>query len=142
MIPKLEDIFPQYETVRLLNETINIYPFTVGQLPGVMKHIGGMFGGLMAGNLQAVDPMELLNTGGENILQILMLVSGKDREFFNYVPNDQAAKLVAAIIKVNKDFFILKLKPALSEIANVIPELKGLMSKANPSPTLSDSSAS
>lgn len=92
-----------------------IRPFTVGQLPRVLKAIRALIeaGGVdTEGNLNVFDA---LTNGAEHAVELMAVATGKDRSYFDNLDVDAGIDLMTAIIEVNKDFFTQRVQPKLAE---------------------------
>jgi hypothetical protein len=98
-------------------ESINIRPFTFGQLPAVTKHFAAIAGGL---SIEQVSIPALVASGGEDILAIMGIATGKPRAWFDTLDPEGGVALVAAIVAVNKETFAKKLMPALAGLAATV----------------------
>ncbi len=106
----MEVLFPEGKVVVVGGESFIIKPFTFGQIPkvvGAVKKIAGMFQG------EQVNVLDVIEQGGEDVLALVSMVTGKPRAWFDSVPADEGIALVTAIYEVNADFFAKKVAPLL-----------------------------
>lgn len=99
-------------------EQINIKPFTFGQLPAVTKHIAHIAAGAGHGDISIPA---LVATGGEDILAVLSIATGKDREWFDTLEDhSEGIALITAVVEANKEMFTKNLLPALTSLAKAV----------------------
>lgn len=97
-------------TVVVGEETITIKPFGVGQLPAVAQHLATIAEGWFEGMKL---PM-LLAKGGEDVLLVMALATGKPRAWFDSLYDlDKAIEILSAVIQLNQESFTKKLWPAV-----------------------------
>lgn len=100
--------------VRVNGETLTIAPFGFGQLPLVAELVDEITTKL---NGEQIDFMKILANGGESLMQLLSLATGKDREWFDEITDySEAVELISAVFELNKEQFIKNLLPALATV--------------------------
>lgn len=123
---EIQTLFPGKEVTLSTGETITIKPFTFGQLPKALKlsqKIGQALadsynaGKLSDAKVAVSAAIEVLAEGGEEIIELVGLATGKPRAWFDTVPGEDTLDILNAFIEVNKDFFTQK----------VLPKVMGLM---------------
>ena len=83
-----------------------------GQLPRVAKHLAAIAAGL--GDTDTLDIPALLASGGEDVLAVMAIATGKPRTWFDTLHDwDVGVQILAAIIELNKAQFAKKLLPAI-----------------------------
>ncbi|MGZ3322012.1 MAG: DUF6631 family protein [Xanthobacteraceae bacterium] len=114
MSDDLKALFPGQE-VAAGGEIIKVSPFVFGQLPKVAKCFASIKGVIEDGNL-----IEIASAGGEDLLQLLCLAAKKDRAWFDTLPSDEGLNLMAAVIRVNRDFFVQRMAPVLQRLTQAM----------------------
>lgn len=114
MSDDLKALFPGME-VAAGGETITVSPFVFGQLPKVAKCFASIKGVIEGGNL-----IEIASAGGEDLLQLLCLAVGKPRAWLDTLQSDEGLALMAAVIQVNRDFFVQRLAPVLQRLTQAM----------------------
>ncbi len=139
-MPDTEDIavlFPGREVV-CKGETIKVLPLYFGQYPLAAKHIKPLMAALQQSNLfmyreeaneagvktatfgladgwMAGLP-DLLDDGGEALIQLFSFALKKPREWFDTLPGDEGIALAQAFFEENSDFFVKKVLPKLQAV--------------------------
>ena len=117
---EMQTLFPGKELTLSTGEKITIKPFTFGQLPKALKlsqKIGQALanayneGKLTDSKVAVTSALEVLADGGEDIIELVGLATGKKREWFDTVPGEDTIDILNAFVEVNKDFFIQKIMP-------------------------------
>lgn len=114
MSDDLKALFPGQE-VDAGGETIKVSPFVFGQLPKVAKCFASIKGAIEGGNL-----IEIASAGGEDLLALLCLAVNKPRVWFDTLPSDEGLALMAAVIQVNRDFFVQRMNPTLQRLTQAM----------------------
>jgi hypothetical protein len=122
------------EAVAAGGETFDIAPFKFGQLPKVTKCLSSIAEKLQGGNV-----VEIAAAGGEDLINLVMLATGKSRAWFDELPMDEGLELIAAIITVNRDFFVARMAPILTRVTAA---LTGAKSLPDSSPAATDGATS
>lgn len=117
----LKTLLPESLTVDAGGQTFTIGPFTFGQLPGVLKHVGALIGAI---NGESLDLSALSEAGGESIIALVMIATGKPREWFDALPADEGIALMQAVLEANEDFFSRRLLPRLTLFNQALDGLK------------------
>ena len=115
---EIEVLFSNTKTFQINGESVTIKHFSFGQLPAVislLKGVGGVFAHYKnAGTLNSVEAMmDIVSSGGENLIQALVLNTGKPRAFFDEVPPDEGVKLMLEFLQMNIGFFTNRVVPVL-----------------------------
>lgn len=92
-------------------ETLTIKAFPFGKFPTVLEKIADLLPFLETG-----DMLGLVTQGGENVIALMMLATGKSREWFDTLDPAEGVDLVTAVVEVNKRFFEQKVKPLLDRM--------------------------
>jgi hypothetical protein len=130
----LQELIPQANQVevqpygRAEPETLTIYPFTLGQLPKVLRHIYALLRFVSADG--QFDAKEMFMLGGEDVLMCLAVAAGKSREWFDKLPLDQGIELLAVVISENQDFFVNHVMPHLATLTERFKAATNQMTQA------------
>ncbi len=128
----LDVLYPTGKEVQAGGETLTIKPIKFGQLPQASKLIAPISkqiaAALKAKNSRTVADtaamfVELLASGGEDLLVALGFFIGKPREWFDAVENDEGLALLNAVFEVNADFFIRRVLPLFARAAPADPQI-------------------
>ena len=114
MSDDLKTLFPGQE-VTAGGEVFIIAPFVFGQLPKVAKCFAAIQSKMQGGNL-----IEIASAGGEDLLALLCMAVKKPREWFDTLPSDEGLELMAAVITVNRDFFVQRMSPLLAKLNQAV----------------------
>lgn len=125
MSEDIKVLFPGKE-VQAAGEVFTISPFTFGQLPKVAQCFAAIQTKMQSGNL-----IEIAAAGGEDLLMLLCLAVKKPRAWFDTLASDEGLQLMAAVIEVNRDFFVQRMSPVLARLNQAVTG----------APSLPDSSA-
>jgi hypothetical protein len=128
MSEDLKALFPGQE-VDAGGETIKVSPFAFGQIPQVAKIFAKIKGVIEGGDL-----MEIASAGGEDLLQLLCLAANKPRTWFDTLPSDEGLNLMAAVIQVNRDFFVQRMSPVLQRLTQAVSGTGAPSSPASSAP--------
>jgi hypothetical protein len=93
-----------------------------------MTHLTAVIGALPNTGIDFDNPMQMtmvvmhiLGKIPDEIFGLLELATDQPAEFYDRIDLDEGVKVMMAVVKVNKDFFVHKVSPLLLE---VIPALK------------------
>lgn len=67
---------------------------------------------------------QLLGQAQAEVIALAMLATDQDEAFFDSIDLDEGLKVILAVIEVNKDFFVQKVLPMITQ---VVPDLKAKM---------------
>ncbi len=110
---ELEILMPLGEVVTLASgEPITIKPYTFGQLLKALKYLTVLID-VMDGT--ELDILRALASHGEEVIGLIMLATGKERDFFENLDSAEGIDLALATYRVNSDFFARKLMPKLNQ---------------------------
>jgi hypothetical protein len=110
----LKALFPGQEVVAG-GETIKVSPFAFGQLPKVAKCFASIKDVIEGGDL-----IVIASVGGEDLIELLCLAAKKARSWFDTLPADEGLALMAAVIQVNRDFFVQRMSPVLQRLTQAV----------------------
>ena len=112
-IDELERLIPQGTKVSVADDTVILYPLKVGQLPAMLRAVGGL-----AGHLQRdpIDWLQLLAEHGDALLDAVAIGSGKTRAWVDGLAPDDALLLAAKVVEVNADFFARRVIPRIETL--------------------------
>lgn len=117
-------IYPEGIEVTLQKEKVLIKPLYFGQFPKALKIMANI--DLGEGETpQAIDIVEVFAKNADAVLDLCALCAEKERTFFDKVPADEAINLISAIIKVNADFFVKRLRLPLHQLVEGLSGLVG-----------------
>ena len=124
MSNELTTLFPTGKEITISAENLTIKPFKFGELPKVFKIVQPMAAAFATLQAQRENPATaiagLIATGGDHILDLMVIGSHKPREWIDNLDMDEGATLLTAILEVNADFFIRKVLPIVMDTANKI----------------------
>lgn len=106
----MDIIDPAGGIVQFGGRDVTIRPLKVGQLPAfarAIKPLAGMFDKL--DSITTADLLDLIADHGDNIVKAVSIASGISEKELQESDPVQLIALVAPIIKVNTDFFRLRL---------------------------------
>lgn len=112
--------------LRLADTDIVVREFTFGQSPKAAKLIRLLQQCTKGENGDQVDMLEMLEKGGEHLMQLLALAAGKPRSFLDRLKFDEGLQLLGAVINVNQALISKKVLPLLvsATLAAVTAQLK------------------
>ena len=96
-------------------EKLTIRPFIWKQFRQVAKLVQPIK--LVTDDKGELDLMKLVGDNGEEITDIIVVATGKPREWVDALDLTSVLPLAAAILQVNRDFFSQKLAPQLQALA-------------------------
>ncbi len=138
----LEVLHPAGREVQAGGETIVVKPLKFGQLPQasrllapLSKQIAQAF---KSGDTRTLADtaalfVDLLATGGDDLLAALGFFVGKPREWFDTLENDEGLALLNAVFEVNADFFSRRVLPMFAQAAPAADPPTGAMSSESSS---------
>lgn len=137
----LDQLLGAAVSVTVAEQTLEIRPFTFGQLPRVLEIVGPFLAGLIQQG--QLDLSGIIERDSERALRLCALATGKPRAWFDAVPADEGLRLLAAIAEANADFFSSRLAPAAADLwPRMKSRFQGLTSAPNPSPPAGPASSS
>lgn len=115
---ELEILFKEPKVYRIGDEEVQIRTFTFGELPRVialLRGVGGTFAHYQAqGKLNSTEAiMDIVATGGENLIATLAINVGRPREWFDTLPADTGIQILFDFLKMNIGFFTRRVVPIL-----------------------------
>jgi hypothetical protein len=117
-------LVPETLELDIAGERIEITPLRLGEFPAMLKAVRPF-----AAQLDA-DPdwLSLLAEHGEALLDSLAVACRRPRDWVDELALDDALMLAAAVFEVNADFFVQRVAPNVTELAERIGRrLDGLM---------------
>jgi hypothetical protein len=114
----LEKLQNKGEVVKVNGEDIHIKPFTFGQLLKALKHLSNIGNSFTTGeNLDDTSALlRVFSYHTEDVMGLLILATGKDKEFFENLDPEIGIDLAMAAWRVNQDFFAQKLAPKIQQM--------------------------
>ena len=117
-------LVPETLELDIAGEHIEVTPLRLGEFPTMLKAVRPFAAQLEA----APDWLSLLAEHGEALLDSLSIACRRPREWVDGLALDEALKLAAAVFEVNADFFVQRVAPNVTELAERIGRrLDGLM---------------
>lgn len=110
---------PVPHTLDIAEETLELTPLKVGELPAFVRAIRPFAQHIGA----EVDWLTLFGERGEDVVVALALAARRPREWVAQLSLDAAIQLAEAVFEVNADFFIRQVTPALLRLAGRIGTL-------------------
>lgn len=98
-------------TLLIAGEPLPIEPVRLGQLGAFVRAVQPIAADLVKGE---VDVLALLAEHSERVLAALAAATGKPHAWVAALPLDDAVALAAEVIKVNADFFVRRVLPAMT----------------------------
>lgn len=113
---ELNTLFPD-TTLKLSDgSTVEVKPFTFGQLPKALAYSKSIFGLVrqLYENADEADAIAgtMLAEGGENFIELIAMSTGKPRAWFDTLPADDGLLITTQFLEVNLSFFAHKVIPA------------------------------
>lgn len=109
-------------------KAVFVRPMPFRRWPQALAHLSGVIKALPSvdldlNNLTTIGFLaaHLIGNANDSIFAVLELATDEDGEFFDRIDLDDGVRITQAVIEVNKDFFVQKVLPLVSEIA---PALK------------------
>ena len=112
----LEALQNEGSIVTVKGEDIVIRPFNFGQLLKALKHLANL-GGVLSEEDGPASVIRALAQNSEDVVGLLMLSTGKTREYFEDLSAEEGIDLAITTYTVNKDFFVRTLTPKLSQLS-------------------------
>jgi len=138
----LSVLFPN-RTLAIGDSTLEVRPFTFGQLPKVLAKARTIYGAIAhlldAGSNEAAIVIEIMAVGGEDLLELVCLSIGKDRAFFDTLPMDEGVMVVAAFLEVNLGFFVQRVLPQFKDAMERVQAATG--ERSSPTSAATDSTS-
>jgi hypothetical protein len=114
----LKTLLPASVEFEFNGESVTVRPYTFGQMLKVLPHFG-LLSALLSGQLDAGLMMEC----GESCLELISIATGKSRGFVEGLDPAQGLELLGAIVEVNGDFFLQRLRPSLENLIQKVERL-------------------
>lgn len=125
---ELKVLFPEREIKTSLG-AVEVAPFKFGQLPKVLAIASKYFEVFATGE---VDIITTILQSGEDALddlaQLAFFCTGKEREWLDQLPGDEALDLFFKVFEVNADFFVRGVRQGADKITARIQSLDGAKS--------------
>lgn len=131
MTDELNTLFPDNSVELSDGSTLQVRPFTFGQLPKAISLSKELFGVARQMYEAEANTTELVGQmfaeGGESFIELIGLSINKPRAWFNELPADDGLKVATVFLEVNLSFFAQKvlpeLKKGMSRLQKVAPGL-------------------
>jgi hypothetical protein len=108
---ELQQLLGQPTLITIAGENLELKPITFGQLPAVLELVGPLLADL---NRDGVDMVDLIMRHADRLLPLAALLTGRQREWIDALPLDEAAELIGTLIEINADFFARRVLPRLN----------------------------
>jgi hypothetical protein len=120
----LEVLEPSGSSVTFREETIELKPLTIGQLPKLVRAARPVIDAVLSldkvpesGDTDLVGlVMDLIEHHGEQVFEAASICTGKPANWIEGGAIDEFADLAVKVFEVNRDFFVRKLAPRLAEL--------------------------
>jgi hypothetical protein len=89
-------------------------------------------GDFLAGLLDFETIAQVCDEAPEEIIALLMIATGKDRNWFDELDADEGLELTGAVLGVNMSFFMQKILPAISSAISRVKMGVSQLSKTSP----------
>lgn len=124
---ELDTFVPQPQFLEIAGQHLRISPLVIGELPAMLKAVRPFADQL------AADPdwFGLLSEHGDGLLSALALGSRQPRDWVDALALDDAITLATSVFEVNADFFVHRVVPKVSALAQ---GLNGRLAGVMPSP--------
>lgn len=124
VVSELEVLFPERQIETSLG-AVEVLPFKFGQLPKVLA-IASKYFELLAVN---TDTLATILQAGDEALNDLALLTffatGKERDWLDRLPADEALNLFFKVLEVNSDFFVRGVRQGADKITARVKSLDG-----------------
>jgi hypothetical protein len=125
----LEALQGQGVVIRAAGEDITVKPFTFGKLLKALKYLSNL-GTAISEKMDDIAILRAFATNGDDVIGLMMLSTGKDKQFFDDLDAGEGVDLALATWNVNSDFFAQTIAPKMKALA----ESQGLQSDQETSP--------
>ena len=124
MTDDLDVLEPSGSSVRFRDKDLELKPLTIGQLPKLVRAARPVIDAVFsldkvpdAGDEDMVGIlMDLIEHHGEQVFEAAAICTGKTAEWIADAQIDEFADLAIKVFEVNRDFFVQKLAPRLTEL--------------------------
>nr|WP_281720095.1 DUF6631 family protein [Nitrosomonas nitrosa] len=104
---------PVATSIEVNDETIDITPIKMGELPALSRAVQPLAAHLSA----SPNWLALIAQHGDALIEVLVIAVRRPREWVATLELDDAIKLASTVFEVNTDFFIQRLLPSITEAA-------------------------
>ncbi len=107
---------------------VTITPFKFTQFPKVINIIKGLLSSIdNLANVQVNDIASLMVAeDGDKLFQLLMLSTGKDKDWLDQLDADEGLEILTATIEQNLDFFNRKIIPSIQSLTEKVGNRDGV----------------
>lgn len=117
-VDEVSVLFEEPKTFIINAQEVTVRPFKFGQLPQVLKllrSVGGLFAHYQSqGKLNSMEAvMHIVGEAGDDLINALVLNTGKSREFWDNVDSDTGLEVMIHFLIVNIGFFTKRVLPHL-----------------------------
>ena len=113
---ELNILFPE-RTVEIAGTEFTIKPFSFGDTLKVItkfKKLAGILDSASFGSVESI--VSIIITGEGELFDLLKMVYGKDRAWFERLDNANALKAIRSAVEVNYDFFTQNVAPMFEDL--------------------------
>lgn len=122
----INDVIPTSPAVFVLGDgrELAIKPYTIGQLPEVLKQASAIF---ESGALSGDDPNwgAVVAAHTDKATRLVSISAGVPLDQVEAMAIDEFSDLLALVVEVNADFFIHRVAPKLEQITARLEQLAG-----------------
>lgn len=104
---------PVATSIVIADETIDITPIKMGELPALSRAVQPLAAHLSA----SPDWLALIAEHGDALIDVLVIAVRRPREWIATLQLDDAVRLASHVFEVNSDFFIQRLLPSVTDAA-------------------------
>jgi hypothetical protein len=100
-------------------EELEVKPLKFKQLLATLKHLAPILALVEQLDKDGVDTLtlqHLLETVPDSLVKVASLCTGKDEAWFDLLEADEGIDVLGAVLELNKDFFVQRLKPKFDRL--------------------------
>lgn len=116
-----EVLEPMQRNVTVSGESLVITPVTIGQYPAFARAVRPLVPAF-AGKGDEIDVLELLAEQGDQVLDVVCVAIGREREWVGKMQPDAFIEVAQAVIEVNLNFFVQRLLPRIEAATDLLTE--------------------
>jgi hypothetical protein len=109
------------QTVTVAGQEITVTPVSIGKIPKVLRVAKPIIGSVQ----DKVDILSIIAEHGDAVLDLASELTGLDRKLLDDAPVDEFITLVEAVLRINSDFFMQKVMPAMGRITESLTSASG-----------------
>ena len=117
----LDSFVPDVKEIEIAGKAVKISPLKIRQIPGFSRAIGPVSTMLFGGDMMGAIAMH-----GEGLIKAVAIAIEQTEDWIGDLPPDEFLHLATAVVEVNGDFFVRRVRPALEEtIEKVTKVMRG-----------------